>query len=237
MGFATILATSGSKSIPKLQKKSKKSKILILHHKKVYWVVLHKKLVPNSQIKWEATIPKVFLLISMMLHVDCHIWDSFQIDSLVKGLWIPRLPLDFRFCHQLWTAITFSKIICLQKFWVFWKATDLNRPFHPKTSSRDKIKVSLGTHAFGEFRKNHDLRPAPPQPSPIGDPIWDPFFADLGSSISVSPRSRLRHSNSGDVHVWRCRCIVSLKARVESTDGGFGLEMIYTGEARQTNKI
>ena len=41
------------------------------------------------------------------------------------------------------------------------------------------------------------------------------FFADLGSSISVSPRSRLRHSNSGDVHVWRCRCIVSLKARVE----------------------
>ena len=93
----------------------------------------------------------------MMLYVDYHIWDSFQVDSLVKGLWIPRLPLDFRFCHQLWTAITFSKIISFQKFWVFWKATDLNRSFLPKTSLRDKIKVSLGTHAFGEFRKFHDL--------------------------------------------------------------------------------
>ena len=28
----------------------------------------------------------------MMLYVDYHIWDSFQVDSLVKGLWIPRLP-------------------------------------------------------------------------------------------------------------------------------------------------
>ena len=128
-------------------------------------MVLHKKLAPNSQIRCGGKNDKVFSLISMMLYVDYHIWDSFQVDSLVKGLWIPRLALDFRFCHQLWTAITFSKIICLQKFWVFWKATDLNRSFLAKKSSQNMIEVSPGTHPLGGFHKNYDLEACttPPQ--------------------------------------------------------------------------
>ena len=103
------------------------------------------------------------------------IWDSFWFDSLVKGLWIPRLPLDFRFCHQLWTAITFSKIIRLQNFWVFWKATDLNRSFLAKKSSRNMTEVSPGTHPLGGFHKNYDLEACttPPNTPVYAKILWE----------------------------------------------------------------
>ena len=116
--------------------------------------MLHKKWAPNSQITREAKIPKVYQ----------HIGDlgQFLARFLSKRTMNPSIASGFSILSPTLTGHNFFENCPFQFFFMFWKATDLNRSFHPKTSSRDKIKVSLGTHAFGEFRKNHDLGPAPP---------------------------------------------------------------------------